>query len=162
VPRFLSAANRPLLLLALGLALSACSTSSVLTSEVRVKTHDPQVWNDFMPGSRPLCHATMMLTLRNTTQKDIVLLGGEGLLANPRTGAPLRRFPLVMLYQNVETPEVRLAPGMEIELMVRTPIGIPAFDHKQHERVRFSADFRTSLERPLRVQSRPVTPFVTQ
>ena len=162
MPRFLSAANSALFLLALGIALSACAASTALTGEVRVKARDPQVWNDYMPGSRPLCHATMTLTLRNTTGKDIVLHGGEGVLENPRTGAPLRRFSLVMLYQNVETPEVRLAPGTEIEIMVRTPIGVPAFDHKLHDRVRFSADIRTSLERPLRVHARPVAPFVTQ
>jgi hypothetical protein len=162
VPRFLSPANSALLLLALGLGLSACTASSALTGEVRVKARDAQVWNDFMPGSRPLCHATMQLTLRNMTERDIVLFGGEGLLSVPRSGAPLRRFSLVMLYQNVETKEVRLAPGMEIELMVRTPIGVPAFDPKMKERVRFSAEFRTSLDRALRVESRPATPFVTQ
>ena len=163
MPRFLSTANSAVLLLALGGMLGACSFSPArLTDEVRVNVREVQVWNDFMPGTKPMCHATLQLTLRNTTGRDIVLHGCDGLLANAPDGIPIRRFPVTMLYQDLETREVRLPPGMEIDLLLRTPIGVPAFDRKSHARVRFTAAFRTSLDRVLRVQSRPAIPFDTQ
>ncbi|MBL0174310.1 MAG: hypothetical protein IPP94_03420 [Ignavibacteria bacterium] len=161
--RFLSRANSALLVLALGCTLGACSHSSPrLTDEVRASVRDTQVWNDLMPGSAPNCHAVMQVELRNTTDREIVLLGAEGLVTNVATGARLRRFAAVMLYQELDTKEIRLAPGTDIALTVRTPMGVPAFDQALHPRVRMTVEFRTSDGSVLTLQSRPVTPFVTQ
>ena len=179
--RFLSRANSALLVLALGCTLGACSFSSTrLTDEIRATVRETEVWNDFMPGSQPSFHATMRVALRNTTEREIILLGAEGLVTSDsgppvlrdgrhrqlRTGVPpgtpLRRFPAAMLFQDLDTREIRLAPGMEIELTLRSPMGVPPLDQKAHPYVRMTVEFRTSLDRSLAVQSGPVTPFVTQ
>ena len=155
--------NVVLLLLALA-ALAACSPSRQLIggNEIVATHRDAQAWDDFMPGSAPKCHAFMAVTLRNTTEEDIVLLSAEGTLLDARSDTPLRRFAASIVYNDIETPEVRLAPGSGVDLTFRTPMGVPPLDRRKYAHVRIRIRAHTSLGLPLILQSRPVELLVTQ
>ena len=162
--RLLLRSNSGLISLLFCAAFCGCGSapSRIGESEVVAVHRDAQAWNDFMPGSAPKCHALMTVSLRNLTRDDIVLRSAEGTLVDTRGETPLRRFPAAMVYNDVETPEVRLAPGMELELTFRTPMGIPPIDARRYGNVRFIIRAETSLGRPIALRSRPLELFATQ
>ena len=151
---------RFLLLLLFG--AGACSGPSVVEKNIRCSVVDSQVWNDSMPGSKPKCHAIMMIRMENIGVEDITFYPVEGVLRDTETGEALRRFALIMEYEDVRSEEARIASGKVIELRLRTPIGVPPIDQKKHPSVQFVASMRSSFDIPLTIESRHVSIFVTQ
>ncbi|MDH7516690.1 MAG: hypothetical protein QHI48_12550, partial [Bacteroidota bacterium] len=128
--------------------LAACAAPASIEEEIRAVHREVLVWNDFMPGARPRCHAVMNVVLSNTTPRDIVLRSPQGVLEDAETGMPLRRFTAVMLVDDAEMGEIRLPPGLEVPVTFRTPLGVPPLDAALHPRIVFRVRAETSLERP--------------
>jgi hypothetical protein len=161
-PPFKWSGNKPLLILLLVAGLGSCSGPSALERVLRCLVVDSQVWNDIMPGSKPRFHAVMTIKVRNTGPADIVFRPAEGIVRSAKTGEALRRFTLAMDYQDVRTEEARLAPGSEIELRLRTPMGVPPIDAERHPTVVFSAVLTASDGTPLTIESKPLDILVTR
>lgn len=104
----------------------------------------------------------MMLAVKNSGTEDIVLRPVEGVLVDAESGESIRRFTLMMDYQDVNTAEARLAPDSNIELRLRTPMGVPPIDTQRHTRVVFIAELRSDSGSPLRIESRPLDVLLTQ
>ncbi len=157
-----SSINRTAALLCLLPFLGCAGPSARIVEEIAAAHGETLVWNDFMPGSRPQCNAVMNVTLRNLTGADIFLTTAEGLISDARNGEPLRRFTALMYFEDADCGEVRLPPGIDVPLAFRATRGLQPFDTKLHSRVKFEIRARTSIDRPLVLNSRPVEPFITQ
>jgi hypothetical protein len=142
-------------------ALVACSGSH-LDRVARCVVTDSQVWVDTMPGTKPRTHAILMIRLRNTGTERLIFRPVQGTLVDASSGDPLRRFELVMEYRDVRTEEAMVLPGTDVELRLRTPMGVPPIDVKRHPAVIFVARLASSVDEPLTIESKPLDVFVTQ
>lgn len=114
-----------------------------------------------MPGSSPRCHAVCRLQISNGSTDTIVLCEARGTILDPRSGTPLRSFPVVQLIADREMSSIRIPPGADIELTARTPMTVPPIDLRKYPLVRLRIEWGTSLENVYVVETDAVEPFVT-
>jgi hypothetical protein len=148
---------------ALAFLVSACAGTPTLYDYLTVAPAETQVWNNFMPGSKPSCNAVLRLHIVNASEKDVTLSDPELVIADAETSQALRRFPAVVTVNDQRVRKVVIAAGNTVELAFRSPgYGLEPIDTAISPRVRLAIRMNSSLELPLLFRS-PITDiFETQ
>ena len=148
---------------ALTFLVSACAGTSTLYDYLTVAPAETQVWNNFMPGSKPSCNAILRLQITNSSEEDVTLSDPELVIADAETLQALRRFPAVVTVNDQRVRKVVIVAGSTVELSFRSPgYGLEPIDTAISPRVRLAIRMTSSLELPLLFRS-PITDiFETQ
>ena len=146
--------------MALGYCAPAADT--LRSDELRVTVHETSIWNNMMPGSAPVSHALVTVTIRNMTEETVRLSGAEGLVTDALTDAPLRRFDAAFVVEDVERSETGLDPGKELQLTFRSRRGLAPLDPARHRSLFLAIRVSTSLGRDLVFRSGPVDLLIAQ
>ena len=159
----LSQKNKLLLCAALaGLLVSACASTPSLYDYLTVAPAETQVWNNYMPGSKPNCSALLRLHITNSSETEVVLRDPELVIAEPEEMHPLRKFPAILTVDDQRSREARIAPGETVVLAFRSPsFGLDPIDLKETPRVRLAIRMNSSVGHPLHFRSPIVDIFET-
>ena len=142
--------------------VSACAGSSTLYDYLTVAPAETQVWNDFMPGSKPSCNAMLRLSVTNASDSTVTLTDPEMIVMDAATLNPLRRFPAVLTIDDQRARSVTIKPGSTAELAFRSPgYGLEPIDGALFPRVRVSIRMNSSLDLPLMFRGPIVDLFET-
>jgi hypothetical protein len=152
-----------LLAAALILGMSACAGTPTLYDYLTVAPAETQVWNDFMPGSKPSCNAVLRLSVTNASETDVTLSDPEMIIANGPDARPLRRFPAVVLVEDRRVRKVTIPAKTTLEITFRSPdYGLEPVDTEISPRARLAIRMNSSLDLPLLFRSPIVEIFTTQ
>ncbi|PLX25451.1 MAG: hypothetical protein C0600_11955 [Ignavibacteria bacterium] len=142
--------------------VSACAGTPSLYDYITVAPAETQVWNNFMPGSKPNCSALMRLHITNPSETEIVLRDPELVIAEPDEMHPLRKFPAILTVNDQRSREARIAPGETVVLAFRSPsFGLEPIDTEKYPRVRLAIRLNSSVGLPLHFRSPIVDIFDT-
>ncbi len=157
-----SRSSKLLLCAALAFVVSACAGTPSLYDYITVAPAETQVWNNFMPGSKPNCSALMRLHITNPSETEIVLRDPELVIAEPDEMHPLRKFPAILTVNDQRSREARIAPGETVVLAFRSPsFGLEPIDTEKYPRVRLAIRLNSSVGLPLHFRSPIVDIFDT-
>jgi hypothetical protein len=153
-----SLSSKLLLGAALILMMSACaSTPASLYDYLAIAASETQVWNDYMPGSKPNCNAMLRLHITNASDSEVTLSEPEIVVAEAQSMRPLRKFPAVVTINDRRVRQVRISPKTTVELAFRSPsFGLEPIDTAIAPRVRIAIRMNSSLGLPLHFRS-PIT-----
>lgn len=153
-----------LLAAALIALMSACAGAPPSIYEyLTVAPAETQVWNNFMPGSKPSCNALLHLQVTNTGEEDVVLSDPEALVIDAPSARPLRRFPAVVTVNDERLRSVVIRRGSTVTLVFRSPdYGLEPIDTGVSPQVRIAVRMNSSLDLPLVFRSPVVSIFETQ
>jgi hypothetical protein len=162
--RFRSARNSILCAAALAVLAGACSQPPLLTEqEVSADILETHVWNNFMPGSTPRCHAVMSVTFSNLTDDPFLLRPGTAVITNAYNRTPMRSFTPVMLVDDMRADTLRIPPGEKRTVMLRSPdTGLDTIDFSLFGEIRIRLLLPVSEDRSIELESRPTVGFTTE
>ncbi|MDT8322822.1 MAG: hypothetical protein RRA94_01830 [Bacteroidota bacterium] len=152
-----------LLAAALVLGMSACAGTPTLYDYLTIAPAETQVWNDFMPGSKPSSNAVLRLSVTNASESDVTLSDPEMIITNAPDARALRRFPAVVLVADQRVRKVTIPAKSTVEITFRSPdYGLQPIDTERSPRARLAIRMNSSLDLPLLFRSPIVDIFKTQ